>query len=196
MNKSLLVGAVLGAAGVTAGGAVATYSMVKSNGPEYAQVMSVQPVNESIKTPRQECKEVAVTHQKPVQDQHQVVGSVLGAVAGGLIGSRVGGGGGKKIATVAGAVGGGYAGNRVQAHMQNSDTYTTTQNRCTTVNDVSNKVVGYDVKYQLNGKDGQVRMNRDPGNQIPVDKQGQLVLGDAAAQPSAAQPSVAPVRAQ
>ena len=48
VNKSLLVGAVLGAVGVTAGGAVATYSLVKS-GPEYAQVLAVQPVKQQIK---------------------------------------------------------------------------------------------------------------------------------------------------
>jgi uncharacterized protein YcfJ len=177
VNKSLLVGAVLGAVGVTAGGAVATYSLVKS-GPEYADVLAVDPVNEQIKTPREVCKDVAVTRQKPVQDQHQVVGSVLGAVAGGLLGNQVGAGRGRTLATVAGAVGGGYAGNKVQEHMQNGDTYTTTQTRCNTVNDISNKVVGYNVKYQLNGKVGQVRMDRDPGSKIPVDKQGQLVLSE------------------
>ena len=56
VNKSLLVGAVLGAVGVTAGGAVATYSLVKS-GPEYAQVLAVQPVKTQIKTPREVCKD-------------------------------------------------------------------------------------------------------------------------------------------
>lgn len=175
MNKSLLVGAVLGAAVVTAGGAVATYSLVKS-GPEYADVLAVEPVKQQIKTPREVCKDVTVTKRAPVKDQHQIVGSVIGAVAGGLLGNQVGGGNGKKIATVAGAVGGGYAGNKVQEGMQNRDTYTTTETRCNTVNDISDKVVGYDVKYKLNDKVGQVRMERDPGGQIPVDKQGQLIL--------------------
>lgn len=178
MNKSMLVGVVLGAAVVTAGGAVATYSLVKG-GPEYADVLAVEPINQQIKTPREVCKDVTVTRQAPVKDQHQIVGSVIGAVAGGLLGNQVGGGNGKKLATVAGAVGGGYAGNKVQEGMQERDTYTTTQNRCTTVNDVSEKVVGYNVKYKLNEKVGQVRMERDPGNQIPVDKNGQLILGQA-----------------
>nr|WP_188128491.1 glycine zipper 2TM domain-containing protein [Pseudomonas proteolytica] len=176
VNKSLLVGAVLGAVGVTAGGAVATYSLVKS-GPEYAQVLAVQPVKTQIKTPREVCKDVTVTRQRPVQDQHQIAGTVVGALAGGLLGNQIGGGTGKKIATVAGAVGGGYAGNKVQEGMQNRDTYTTTQTRCNTVNDISDKVVGYDVRYNLDGKEGSVRMERDPGSQIPVDKEGRLVLG-------------------
>jgi len=175
VNKSLLVGAVLGAVAVTAGGAVATYSLVKS-GPEYAEVLAVDPINQEIKTPRKECHDVAVTHRRAVQDQHQVAGTVLGAVGGGLLGHMVGGGKGKTLATVAGAVGGGYAGNKVQEHMQNGDTYTTTESRCNTVNDISSKVVGYNVKYQLNGQVGQVKMDRDPGSKIPVNKDGQLVL--------------------
>ncbi|MES2820941.1 MAG: glycine zipper 2TM domain-containing protein [Pseudomonadota bacterium] len=174
MNKSMIVGAVLGAVGVTAGGAVATYSVMK--GPGYAEVIAVQPLNETIKTPRQVCKDVVVTRQKPVKDQHQIVGSVLGAVAGGLLGNQVGGGNGKKIATVAGAAAGGYAGNKVQENMQAGSTYTTTENRCSTEYDTSEKVVGYDVKYRLDGKDGQVRMDRDPGNRIPLDESGRLVL--------------------
>ena len=163
MNKSLLVGAVLGAAVVTAGGAVATYSLVKS-GPEYAEVLAVEPVKQQIKTPREVCKDVTVTRQAPVKDEHQIVGSVLGAVAGGLLGNQVGGG---------------YAGNKVQEGMQNRDTYTTTQTRCNTVNDISDKVVGYDVKYKLKDKIGQVRMERDPGGQIPVGEDGKLILSQA-----------------
>ncbi|MDH4584739.1 glycine zipper 2TM domain-containing protein [Pseudomonas sp. BN415] len=177
MNKSMLIGTVLGAVGVTAGGAVATYSLVGNSGPEYAEVLAVQPINETVKTPREVCNDVAVTRQRPVKDQHQITGTVLGAVAGGLLGNQVGSGSGKKIATVAGAVGGGYAGNKVQEHMQEGDTYTTTETRCKTVTDTSEKLVGYDVKYQLDGKVGQVRMDHDPGRQIPVTKEGQLILG-------------------
>ncbi|MCJ1885564.1 glycine zipper 2TM domain-containing protein [Pseudomonas sp. LA21] len=176
MNKSLLIGTVLGAIGVTAGGAVATYKLV-DHGPQYAEVLAVQPVKETIKTPRQVCKDVAVTHQRPVKDTHQIAGTAIGAIAGGLLGNQIGSGNGRKIATVAGAIGGGYAGNKVQEGMQERDTYTTTETRCNTVNDTSDKVVGYDVKYLLDGKPGQVRMDRDPGSQIPVDKSGRLILG-------------------
>jgi uncharacterized protein YcfJ len=175
MNKSMLVGAVLGAVGVTAGGAVATYSLVTA--PKYAEVLAVKPVNETIKIPREICKDVTVTRQKAVQDQHKIVGTAIGAVVGGLLGNQVGGGNGKKLATVAGAAGGGYAGNKVQENMQNNDTYTTTETRCSTVTDTSEKLVGYDVKYELDGKVSEVRMASDPGRQIPV-KDGQLVLGD------------------
>ncbi|WP_339514746.1 glycine zipper 2TM domain-containing protein [Pseudomonas sp. RL_15y_Pfl2_60] len=176
MNKSLLVGAVLGAVGVTAGGAVATYSLV--GGSDYADVLAVEPINETIKTPRQECRDVTVTRQRPVQDEHKIAGTAIGAVVGGLLGNQIGGGNGKKIATAAGAIGGGYAGNKVQGNMQANDTYTTTENRCKTVTDTSEKLVGYNVKYELDGKVSQVRMSEDPGSRIPV-KDGKLVLSEA-----------------
>ena len=39
---------------------------------------------ETVKTPRQECRNVTVTHRRPVQDENRIAGSVLGAVAGGV----------------------------------------------------------------------------------------------------------------
>ncbi|WP_205297675.1 glycine zipper 2TM domain-containing protein [Pantoea sp. Cy-639] len=171
----MLVGAVLGAVGVTAGGAVATYSLV-NKGPEYAQVTDVQPIKETIKTPRQVCKDVVVTHRAPVKDQHQIAGTVVGALAGGLLGNQIGSGNGRKLATVAGAVGGGYAGNKTQEYMQERDTTTTTQTRCNTVNDLSEKVVGYNVTYSIGDQVGKIKMDREPGSTIPLDKNGKLIL--------------------
>ena len=50
--------------------------------------------------------------QNYVSDMHPV-GTGVGAVVGGLLGNQVGGGNGKKLATVAGVLLGGYAGNEV-----------------------------------------------------------------------------------
>ncbi|MNP37562.1 hypothetical protein D3C76_1310200 [compost metagenome] len=63
--------------------------------------------------------------------------------------------------------------------MQERDTYTTTQTRCNTVNDISDKVVGYNVKYTIGDKAGQVKMDHEPGSTIPVDKNGKLILSEA-----------------
>lgn len=52
-----------------------------------------------------------------VSDMHPV-GTGIGAVVGGVLGHQVGGGNGKKLATVAGVLLGGYAGNEV-AHDRN-----------------------------------------------------------------------------
>ena len=48
---------------------------------------------------------------------------VAGAVLGGVLGNQVGGGNGRKLATVAGAVGGGYAGNEIEKQSRASVSY-------------------------------------------------------------------------
>ena len=58
--------------------------------------------------------------------------------------------------------------------MQEKDVVTTTEHRCKTVNEKSQKVVGYNVTYRLDGKDGVVRMSFKPGPKLPV-KDGQVV---------------------
>lgn len=174
MNKSMMLGIGLGALGVTAGGAVATYSLVDA-GPKHADVLAVQPLTETVRTPREVCQDVAVSHRRPVQDQHQIAGTVIGALAGGLLGNQIGDGRGRDIATVAGAAAGGYAGKKVQQNMQAGDTYTTTETRCKTVTETSEKVVGYEVEYRLGEEVGRVRMDHEPGPRIPV-RDGQLVL--------------------
>jgi uncharacterized protein YcfJ len=49
----------------------------------------------------------------PATAQPNYVGIGTGAVIGGLIGNQVGGGNGKKLATLAGIIGGGYLGNQI-----------------------------------------------------------------------------------
>jgi hypothetical protein len=84
------------------------------SGPEYAQVVAVTAVTESVKTPREECHDKVVTRQRPVEDTHQIAGTVIGAVAGGVLGNVIGGGGKTTAAKIAGAAAGGYAGNKTQ----------------------------------------------------------------------------------
>ncbi|MDM5177694.1 glycine zipper 2TM domain-containing protein [Massilia sp. DJPM01] len=50
---------------------------------------------------------------QPQASQPNYVGIGAGAVIGGLIGNQIGGGKGKKIATVAGVIGGGFLGNEI-----------------------------------------------------------------------------------
>jgi uncharacterized protein YcfJ len=174
MDKSLLVGTVLGAVAVTAGGAIAGYNMLNKE-PTFAEVLAVKSVTETIKTPRQVCHDEVVTHTAPPKDRHRIAGTVAGAVLGGLVGNQFGGGTANKAITAAGVVGGGYAGNKVQQKMQRGSTYTTSETRCETVTDSRENTIGYDVTYLLDERQGTVRMDHRPGNTIPVEN-GQLVL--------------------
>lgn len=51
------------------------------------------------------------------------LGAAAGAILGGVLGHQVGGGNGKKLATVAGAVGGGLAGNEIEKRTNTSTRY-------------------------------------------------------------------------
>lgn len=168
----MITGTVLGVVIATAGGAAGYKFLDRA---QYAEVLDVKPVMQTIRTPREECHDEQVTHTRPVKDENRIAGTAIGAVLGGVLGNQVGGGNGKKIATVAGAAAGGYAGNKTQQHMQEGDTYTTVEQRCRTVTDKSEKVSGYDVRYRYKDKEGTVRMDHEPGNKIPV-KDGELVL--------------------
>lgn len=176
MNKSMLIGTVLGAGIATAGGAIGGYQLLKQ--ADYAEVVSSTPIIKESKIPHQECHDETVVKQKPIKDQNRVAGKVIGAVVGGALGNQVGGGDGKKVATVAGAVAGGYAGDKVQHNMQQKDTYTTVEQRCKTTYETREDIVGYNVVYRLEGKESSIKMNYDPGTRIPL-QNGELVIAQA-----------------
>lgn len=184
MHKSMITGVVIGVVVATAGASIAGFNVLGKKKPAFAEVLGVKEVTETVETPRQVCNDVPVTRQKPVQDQHRIVGTVTGALLGGVLGNQIGSGKSRKIATFAGAAAGGYAGNKVQENMQTNDTYTTMEQNCTTITDTYEKVTGYDVSYRLGEQEGKVFMDHPPGNRIQV-QEGKLVL-DAA--PGAAKP--------
>lgn len=174
MDKSMIKGIAVGGLAMVVLGASGVTGYKALTKPVFADVVAVKEVTETVLTPRERCETVAVQRQAPVKDQNRIAGTVIGGVAGGLLGSAIGGGSGKTLATVAGAAAGGYAGNQVQKNMQQKDVTTSTEQRCKTVNEKSQKVIGYDVTYRLEGKDGTARTSFKPGATLPV-KDGQVV---------------------
>ena len=174
MDNSMLKGVLIGVVAmvIIAAGAVPTYKALTK--PKFADVVAVKEVNETVVTPREVCEDVQVEHQAPVKDQKRIAGTLIGGIAGGVIGHQIGGGTGQTVATIAGAAGGAYVGNQVQKNMQKKDVVTSTERRCKTVNDTSQKLVGYDVTYSLEGREGVLRTSSKPGLTLPV-KDGQVV---------------------
>ncbi|OEY99246.1 hypothetical protein BIY45_17875 [Stenotrophomonas sp. BIIR7] len=74
------------------------------------------------------CKNVEV--QRNSKDPNRIAGTATGAVVGGLLGNQVGGGSGKKIATVAGAVAGGAAGRQIQGNSQSKNGDRVVERQC------------------------------------------------------------------
>lgn len=180
MNRSNIIGVIVGAGAVLSIGAIASYETFK--GPAYAEVVHVGPVHKRVMTSENVCNDVRVMHKAPVQDENRIAGTLMGGVLGGLLGNQVGKGVGNNLATVAGAAGGAYAGNRVQRDLQDKDTSTSTEQRCHTVERPHDTIVGYDVRYRLDGREDTVRMEQPPtGNRIPVEH-GKLVLNTATAE--------------
>ncbi|MEO8280017.1 MAG: glycine zipper 2TM domain-containing protein [Ideonella sp.] len=174
MDKSMIKGMAVGGLAMVVLGAGAVTGYKTLNEPKFADVVAVKEVTETVVNPHERCENVAVQHQAPVQDQKRIAGTAIGGVAGALLGNQIGGGSGKTLATIAGAAAGGYAGNRVQKNMQNNDVTTTSERRCHTVNEKSQKLVGYNVTYRLEGKEGKVRTTFKPGATLPV-KNGEVV---------------------
>ena len=173
MNKSLAVGLVIGAVAAGTVGAVAGYRIIAA--PSGAEVVSAKALTKTIKTPRQECHDEQVTHTREARDKDRLVGTGVGAVVGGLLGSRIGGGNTRIFTGLAGAAAGGYAGNKIEQKVQKGNTETTTERRCVTAYDTHEEPNGYEVVYMLDGKRHHMRMDHDPGKQLPV-RDGKVVI--------------------
>ncbi len=183
MDKLLIKRIAMGGIAVVAL-AIAAVGGYKALGqPKYAQVVAVKEITETVATPRQECRNVAVQRRAPVSDPARIAGTVIGGLAGGVLGNQIGRGTGNTLATIAGAAGGAYVGNQVQGGMQKNDVVTTTKRSCRTVYDRSERVVGYDVTYRLKDREGVVRTPFRPGATLPVEKGQVVVTAPAAAQP-------------
>lgn len=92
--------------------------------PVHAQRGTVQPAA----TPRAvsacaTCGKVESVTAVQKKGEGTGLGVVGGAVVGGLVGSQIGGGSGKNVATVLGAVGGGVAGNEVEKRARATTNY-------------------------------------------------------------------------
>jgi len=143
---------------------------------QYAQVLSVVEVKEKVVTPRKVCEKVQVAPGTKPSDENKVLGTVAGAVVGGLLGNQIGGGTGKTIATIAGAAGGAYAGRKIQENQQQKSAQPKYEERCHTVEETTEKTVGYDIKYKLGDEVATVRSSKRPsGDRIPV-KDGRLQI--------------------
>ena len=118
--------------------------------------------------PQKVCTDQTVTERRPQSDNHQVAGTVIGAIAGGVIGNQFGRGNGRKLTTVAGAVGGGIAGKKIQESNQANDTVTRVVKRCHNVVPGKDSPQLYDVVYAYQGQNLHAKLDYDPGNRIAL----------------------------
>lgn len=74
------------------------------------------------------CEDVEVRRSEG--DSNRIVGTAAGAVIGGVLGSQVGSGSGRDLATVGGAIAGGAAGRKIQGNQQEKRGDRVVEHRC------------------------------------------------------------------
>ena len=158
-----------------------------------ARVISATPIYDRVAFPRRECRtEPATGHverrvrpdpagYRPARNDGIGPGAILGAIVGGVIGHQFGNStGGRDHGTAAGAVIGGLVGNSIEKDADDGyrragrETYvervpvTRDVQRCDTIADATERIVGYDVRYEYHGREFRTRMPYDPGEKMPV----------------------------
>ena len=139
-----------------------------------ARVTRATPRIERIVTPEQKCynRTETVAPVRRNNSSNSVGGAVIGGIAGAILGNQVGGGNGRTAATAAGAIGGAIVGNNLSNNNNNDDYYDEPMERqvrrCETVNREEQRINGYDVTYQYQGKSYTTIMPRKPAGNIRV----------------------------
>lgn len=128
---------------------------------EVGKVISSVQVIQQVSVPRQICTQ----EQVAVQQNKSGAGAAMGAIAGGVLGNQIGGGSGKVAATALGIFGGAILGNNIEGAPAPQ---TQTMQNCTTQNVFENRVMGYNVTYEFNGKQYTVQLPHDPGPTIKL----------------------------
>ena len=135
-----------------------------------ARVRSVQPQYENVTVPRQQCTSQMVNETQRIEAPRQYGGAVIGGVAGALLGNQVGRGHGREAGTALGAVVGAFAGDRI-ANRDRVDQYQTVPREvttCQTVNDVQQRLTGYQVSYEYRGQQFTALLPQNPGANLQV----------------------------
>ncbi|MEZ5637244.1 MAG: glycine zipper 2TM domain-containing protein [Burkholderiaceae bacterium] len=136
-----------------------------------ARVRSVQPHYETVTVPRQQCTSQWINETHRVESRHGYGGAVVGGIAGAVLGNQVGKGHGREAATALGAVVGAFAGDRVAQGGHRGDRYEQVPREvqtCQTVDELQQRLAGYQVQYEYRGQSFTALMPQDPGPRIQV----------------------------
>ncbi len=127
-----------------------------------AKVISSTPVVAQVETPRQVCYDEV--RSEPARSSG--AGAIIGAIAGAALGNAVGRGSGRALATGAGLIGGAVLGDHVENDGRPGQQRVV--QRCQQQAAYENRVVAYDVVYEVGGQRYTTQMDREPGRTMPV----------------------------
>ena len=135
----------------------------------YAPVVDVQPIYEQYQVPqdRQICGDQRGRQYPNRQQRSNGGGALFGAILGGVIGNKFGKGNGRKASTAVGVMIGASIGSQAS---NNKHRYNNRRNSCYTQRDyiTEERISGYEVSYDYNGRIYQTRMQNHPGEQVRI----------------------------
>ena len=158
---------------------------------DFAQVISRTAELQQVLVPSTYCEQRTVP---ALPSERSNTGAVVGAIAGGLLGSTVGKGDGRVAAAAIGAATGAIIGDRVDnpppagTHPGSASPIITTPAPITSVNGmapggfapagatvlcqgsqaIETRIIGLQVVYEYAGKQYSAKLNRDPGDRLPL----------------------------
>ncbi|MBL4661670.1 MAG: glycine zipper 2TM domain-containing protein [Alcanivoracaceae bacterium] len=134
----------------------------------YAKVVDVQPIYETYQVPQNKrvCKNVHRDDDYNSSHRGNVGGAIIGGIIGGIIGNRFGSGHGREATTAAGVIAGATLGSKAKRHNNNQP-----RRHCYTQTEYyeEQRVSGYDVAYDYNGKTRHARMQSHPGDRVRIE---------------------------
>lgn len=181
---------ILGPCVAAALGSLATAASAQTYG-DTARVIAATPIYDQVQLPRRECRlepatvyeERRMVRPEEVRARNEGIGpgAILGAIVGGVIGHQFGNStGGRDHGTAAGAVIGGLVGNSIENDRESGyrragrevvverTPVTREVERCETATETSERIVGYEVRYEYNGREFRTQMPYDPGPEMAV----------------------------
>lgn len=136
----------------------------------WAQVLQADPVRQQVRIPveTRECRDVEV--YRTAVKQRSTTPMILGAIIGGVVGNQFGGGSGRDLMTMAGATLGASVAADHQRQQQAARAHPTLERRCELRTDwqVEERIVGWDVTYEIDGRIYQARVTEPPTDRIRV----------------------------
>lgn len=135
-----------------------------------ARVRSAFPQYENVSVPRQACTMSWINETQQIRGERSYGGAVIGGVAGAVLGNQVGNGRGREAATALGAVVGAFTGDNL-SNRGRGDRYEQVPRQvqtCQTVNDVQQRLTGYEVTYDYRGQQYTALLPQDPGRNLQV----------------------------
>lgn len=143
------------------------------DGYDYAPVVRTEPIVRQVRveTPRRECWDDVQTVESRPHISNPAVGgrTLLGGIIGGVIGHQFGSGSGRDAATIVGAaIGAGVGYDSARRAYGEREEQVVQRCQVRYEDQYEERIDGYRVTYQYNGREFTTRLPYDPGDRIRV----------------------------